>query len=214
MSMFGKPQTKFCYAGEWSCSLRIDTGELHQCNGLVCIDNIYDRIDDELHFKPVGNGCPYPHCYNCHAYLCLGVVPDIAAPTYADMRDRLCSDGSRWLQDDMYDFFSQKLEHNNIKYTEREMQLINENSELTQKDYEQEQLIKQYKDENKTYKNWVENLQGQVNDRLKELLEYKDWVNNLQAQIDERNKENQQYKDWVSNLQIQIENLKGTGEKA
>lgn len=208
IDMFGKPQKQFCYAGEWSCSLRIDTGDLHQCNGLICVDNIYDRIDEELCFKPVGNGCPYPHCYNCHAYLCLGVVPDIEAPTYADMRDRLCSDGSRWLNDDVREFFSQKLENNNIQYTETEKKLINENAALMQKSCRQEQLIKQYQNENTDYKNWVANLQNQVNDRLTELEEYKDWVHNLQAQIEERNRENQEYKDWVNNLQVQIDSLK------
>lgn len=175
---------------------------------MICIDNIYDETDEELHFKPVGNRCPHPHCWNCHAYLCLGVMPDVEAPTYASMRDRLCSDGSRWLNDDVREFFSQKLENNNIKYNETEKKLINENSALVQKSCRQEQLIKQYQNENTDYKNWVENLQNQVNDRLKELADYKDWVHNLQIQIEERNKENQEYKDWVNNLQVQINSLK------
>ncbi len=208
LSMWGKDQRQFCYAGEWSCSLRLDTGDLYQCNGLICIDNVYDRIDEELHFKPVGNRCPHPHCWNCHAYLCLGVMPDVEAPTYADMRDRLCSDGSRWLNDDVREFFSQKLENNNIQYTKTEKRMINENAALTQKCCGQEQLIKQYQNENTDYKNWVANLQNQVNDRLTELEEYKDWVHNLQAQIEERNKENREYKDWVNNLQVQIDSLK------
>lgn len=206
--MFGKEQRQFCYAGEWSCSLRIDTGDVYQCNGLVCIDNIYDRIDEELHFKVVGNQCPHPHCWNCHAYLCLGVMPNVDAPTYASMRDRVCTDGSRWLNDKVREFFSQKLETNNRKYTESEKRLINESAALTRQNYKQQQLITQYKIQNAEYKNWVENLQAQVNDRLKELAEYKDWVNNLQIQVEEFNKEKQVYKDWVNNLQIEIENLK------
>ena len=208
MLMFGKEQRQFCYAGEWSCSLRIDTGDLFQCNGLACVDNIYDRLDEELHFRAVGNQCPYPHCWNCHAYLCLGVVPDVDAPTYASMRDRVCTDGSRWLNDKVREFFSQKLETNNRKYTESEKRLINESAALTRQNYKQQQLITQYKIENVEYKNWVENLQVQVDDRLKELAEYKDWVNNLQIQLEEFNKEKQVYKDWVNNLQIEIENLK------
>lgn len=208
MAMFGKKQRQFCYAGEWSCSLRIDTGDLYQCNGLLCIDNIYDRIDDELHFKVVGNRCPHPHCWNCHAYLCLGVMPDADAPTYASMRDRICTDGSRWLNEEVRMFFSQKLETANRKYTEIEKKLINENATLVQQNCKQQQLIEQYQNENAEYKSWNDNLQAQINERLKELAEYKDWVNNLQVQVEERNKENLEYKDWVNNLQVEIESLK------
>ena len=93
-------------------------------------------------------------------------------------------------------------------FNEEEKRMINENAALTQKCCGQEQLIKQYQNENTDYKNWVANLQNQVNDRLTELEEYKDWVHNLQAQIEERNKENREYKDWVNNLQVQIDSLK------
>lgn len=127
MSVFGKKQRHFCYAGEWSCSLRIDTGDLYQCNGSVFLDNIYDKIDEELHFRPVGYSCPYSHCWNCHAYLCLGVIPDAVAPTYAAIRDRECTDGSRWLTGSFNDFFNQKLKDNNIEYTAKEKVLMNAN---------------------------------------------------------------------------------------
>ncbi len=140
MSVFGKEQKQFCYAGEWSCSLRIDTGDLYQCNGSVCIDNIYDRVDEALHFRPVGSHCPYSHCWNCHAYLCLGVIPDSEAPTYAAMRDRECTDGSRWLTRRFSELFNQKLKDNNMEYTAKEKSLMNEN-----RDSDEWQGIPEYK---------------------------------------------------------------------
>lgn len=117
MEMFGEERREYCYAGEWSCSLRIDTGDMFQCNGCVKIDNIY-QSDKPLKFIPVGYECPHAHCYNCHAYITMGVFPDIEAPVYAKMRDRKCLDGSSWLSPEVADFFSQKLKDNNVAYKE------------------------------------------------------------------------------------------------
>lgn len=55
---------------------------------------------------------------------------------------------------------------------------------------------------------WVENLQKQNEERMKDTEVYKDWVNNLQKQNEERMKELEVYKDWVNNLQKQIEDMK------
>jgi len=176
MSVFGKDQRQFCYAGEWSCSLRIDTGDVHQCNGLMFLDNIYENIEGQIHFRAVGNRCPYSHCWNCHAYLCLGVIPEVDAPTYAAMRDRKCTDGSRWLTSSFGEFFNQKLKDNNIEYSANEKILINENSDLMRANRNQEQLIKQYKNEMITYRNQIENLQrhiGEGQEKNQDLKRYK-----------------------------------------
>lgn len=117
MEMFGKERREYCYAGEWSCSLRLDTGDLFQCNGCVKIDNIY-QSDKSLNFVHVGYKCPHAHCYNCHAYITMGVFPDIEAPVYAKMRDRKCLDGTSWLSKEVSDFFSQKFKNNNPVYNQ------------------------------------------------------------------------------------------------
>lgn len=119
MKLFGKEQHDFCYAGEWSCSLRLDTGDLFQCNGVKYLDNIYVNPDKPIHFLPVGHKCPHAHCYNCHAYMALGVFPDRNFPVYAKMRDRITISGKHWLQPKIYNFFSQILSENNIVYFEK-----------------------------------------------------------------------------------------------
>lgn len=222
MDMFGKEQRGFCYAGNWSCSLRIDTGDLFQCNGLIKIDNIYSDILRPITFRIVGNKCPHPHCWNCHSYFALGVMPTIDAPTYREIRDRVCKDGTHWLNQECREFFQQKLSDSNYVLNKDEERLSNENTELFQKniylerknnelqilnDNLQQQIEERLK-ELYEYKNWVVNLQKQVEDRLKELGEYKNWVNNLQNQVCARQSELEIYKQWVNNLQNQIKELK------
>lgn len=116
VEMFGEAPNAYCYAGEWSCSLRLDTGDVIQCNGCRKIDNIYENTDRPLKYQPVGMQCPHAHCYNCHAYITMGAIPGFDAPTYVQMRDRECADGSHWITPKVRDFFNQKFEDNNITY--------------------------------------------------------------------------------------------------
>lgn len=116
--MFGKSMKNFCYAGEWLCCLRIDTGDLFQCDFLNKIDNIYENVKKSIHYQAVGYNCPHPHCWNCHAYITMGVFPDVEAPTYAKMRNRECVDGTTWLSESVYEFFSKRFQDNetNVRY--------------------------------------------------------------------------------------------------
>lgn len=195
MEYFGKEPKGFCYAGEWSCSLRLDTGDLFKCNGLEKIDNIYENVDAQIRFSPVGYDCPHGHCWNCHAYITLGVFPEVQAPSYAKMRDRICEDGSHWLNEELQNRFSEKLYDDNDVFSKTEMTL-----------YAQKQMFckkyTQVKEEKAI-------LEKKLAAKEKELVEYVDWVNNLQKQVDDRLKELEIYKDWVSNLQGQIRELKG-----
>lgn len=115
-STFLVKRKEFCYAGEWSFSLNLQTGDYRKCTYEDKIGNIYEQIDKPLHFSAVGCGCKMPHCYNSHAYLVLGLIPELSAPTMADIRNRVCSDGSEWLQPCMKEIMGQKLSDNNQKY--------------------------------------------------------------------------------------------------
>lgn len=110
--IFYHKRREFCYAGSWSFWTNLETGETHQCYFGKSLGNLYD-FSSPLHFEPVGYCCVYPHCYNGHAFLTLGDIPDLSAPTYAQVRDRVCSDGSTWLQPEVRAFLSQKLYNNN-----------------------------------------------------------------------------------------------------
>jgi len=109
LGVFGEKRTEFCHAGVWSATLDLVTGELRQCYRGERLQNIYQDPDAPIRFRPVGGHCPEPHCYNAHAFLTLGVIPELKTPTFADMRNRICADGSEWLTPGFKAFIGKKL---------------------------------------------------------------------------------------------------------
>ena len=116
-SIFGRPIKRFCYAGEWFLCLDLLDGNISQCYGTPCIQNIYTNIEEPINFKPIGSHCPQTHCFNGHALLTQGVVPGEKSPTYAATRDRIMSNGEHWLYPEVLSFFSQRLYDNNTQYS-------------------------------------------------------------------------------------------------
>lgn len=102
-----------CMAGLWSGELNIATGELNKClkNERLC--NIYENLENGINFEKVGKSCCLPYCINNHAYISLGLIPDIKECTYADVRDRITDKQEHWLNSDIRNIFSQKLYDNN-----------------------------------------------------------------------------------------------------
>lgn len=117
LSVFGKKRREFCYAGDWAAYLNLGTGEMTQCNCALTRQNIFTHIEKPIQFKPIGHFCRLPHCYNAHVWLTLGCIPELKTPTYADMRNRCCADGTEWLKPQMKAFLSQKLADNNKPYS-------------------------------------------------------------------------------------------------
>ena len=116
--IFGHKRNEFCYGGEWSLYLNLETGKLNQCYREKTIDNIYKNINEPIHFEAIGNACSAPHCYNGHSFIAFGTIPELEAPTYAEERNRVCSDGSEWLQPAMKEFMSSRLYDSNKEYDE------------------------------------------------------------------------------------------------
>lgn len=113
----------FCYAGEWTFTANIETGEIRQCYCEREIDNLYENPYKKLKLCAVGNHCHSSYCYNCHAFLCFGVMPELHIKMrYDETRNR----GDKWLTTDMKYFMSQKLSENNTEYDIEERYLINE----------------------------------------------------------------------------------------
>lgn len=131
--IFYKKRKEFCYAGEWSAYLNLETGALKQCYCGKELDNIYDDLDRAIKFETVGFNCSLPHCYNGHAFLTLGNIPELTTPTYAQTRNRVCEDGSEWLSDDMKEFMSHKLNENNKEYSGSKKKRIKLKSEVLKK---------------------------------------------------------------------------------
>lgn len=123
-SIFYKKRKEFCYAGDWSLYLNLNTGRLTQCYCGREIDNIYDNINESLKLEPIGTHCTLAHCYNGHAFLTLGTIPELDTPSYAEVRDRISTSGEHWLQPDMRDFMYQKLKDNNQTYSSYQKQIL------------------------------------------------------------------------------------------
>ena len=102
-----------CMAGEWSFAVDLENGNMNKCLFSSYLDNIYNDILQPLKFEKVGCNCILPYCYNSHAYLTLGIIEKIKAPTYFSVRDRYTRDGLHWVHGKMKDIFEQKLYENN-----------------------------------------------------------------------------------------------------
>lgn len=116
-TIFGVKRKEFCYAGDWSFYLNLGTGLMTQCYCSFKQQQIFENPDKSIDFTPVGHRCSMPHCYNGHAFLTLGCIPEHKSITYAQLRNRVCADGTEWLQPNVKEFFSCKLKDNNREYS-------------------------------------------------------------------------------------------------
>lgn len=117
LSVFERPQKSFCYAGDWMFVLSLGTGNVTQCYAGNKLFNIFCNLDKKPNFKAIGGGCLEPHCFNAHAWLTFGSIPDSDAPYYDEVRNRICRDGSQWLKPKIKEFFHQKFCDNNDEYS-------------------------------------------------------------------------------------------------
>lgn len=108
---------EFCYAGAWSLFVNMYTGETQPCYWQPYNQNIFKNVDKPIMFKPVGCTCSQPYCTNAHAHLTWGLIPELNAPTYKEIRNRDCSNGESWLTDECKKFFSSKLSESNKEYS-------------------------------------------------------------------------------------------------
>lgn len=119
MDVYNIKRREFCYAGMWSLYVDLISGEARRCYGFQPDQNIYD-MSKPLQFRPVGHACKQPFCYNAHAFLCLGVIPELETPTYADIRNRVTKNGNEWLTPEVKDAFSGKLKDANDELSKSE----------------------------------------------------------------------------------------------
>lgn len=103
-----------CNAGKDSFSIDLYSGNINRC---IFLENKWNFYEEEVsfNFDRVGDSCPLDYCYNCHAYVTLGVMPDIIAPTYLEIRDRVREDGSHWIKEKMRLFLDSKFYEINNK---------------------------------------------------------------------------------------------------
>lgn len=122
---FNVKRKEFCYAGDWSGVLDLQTGIFKRCyndhNGV----NIFENIDEPILFQAIGNNCKSEYCINSSHFMSLGVIPTLDTPSYAELRNRVCVDGSEWLSPTMKSFLSSKLCESNEEYTRKQKREIN-----------------------------------------------------------------------------------------
>ena len=114
---FMRRRTEFCYAGDWSGVLNLATGIFQKCYASNMKQNIFEYPDKPIRFEAVGNCCGSPYCVNSSHFISLGVIPELEAPTYAELRDRPGAAATGWYMPEMRTFLNDKLFKNNREYS-------------------------------------------------------------------------------------------------
>lgn len=111
---FNVPRKEFCYAGEWSGVLDLQTGVLKKCYEEPGGRNIFEDIDSPILFEAVGSHCKSPYCINSSHFMSLGVIPSVQTPSYSQLRNR---PEANWQTTEMEVFLSSRLYETNPQYT-------------------------------------------------------------------------------------------------
>lgn len=121
MKNFNVKRKEFCYAGLYTYTLTLSDGHLRACYIEPVFQNIFEDVNKPILHKPVGCHCRDPYCINSSHFISLGCIPTYKAPTYADLRNRVCTDGKEWYTPEFKAFVSQKLYENNptLSYMEQ-----------------------------------------------------------------------------------------------
>lgn len=119
LSIFNKNRTcDFCYAGLWSVAVDLESGLYRQCYGGDVLGSFKD-LNKPINFRAIGR-CRQPHCFNGHAFLACGDIPELETPYYYQERDRETESGEHWFTPEVKAFFSTKLCESNKEYSDVE----------------------------------------------------------------------------------------------
>ena len=79
---------EFCYAGDWSYVLNLQTGLLKRCYYSCVVQNVFKNIDKPIRQLAVGKCCNSTYCTNSSHFMSLGIIPEIETPSYYALRNR------------------------------------------------------------------------------------------------------------------------------
>lgn len=117
--LYKKKIEQFCYAGNWSYRINLVNGNLQSCYRQELRGTIFDREQKVLPLLTVGQSCRMDYCFNNHAFLAWGDVPELPCENYLKVRDRVSENGFHWVKDSYAAFMGQKLYDNNFAYRDR-----------------------------------------------------------------------------------------------
>ncbi len=133
-TIFGVKQKEFCYAGKWSLYINLCTGIAVPCYCGGVMGDVFANPSLPFPEKAVGS-CPIAHCYNGHALLTMGLIPNVTEIKYGDIRDRVKTDGTHWLQPELKEFFNTKLLDSNIEFSKsQQIKYIKKKSRPTRRE--------------------------------------------------------------------------------
>lgn len=102
----------FCYAGDYSGILDLDSGNFIPCAGnALKVTNFYSNIEEKIRFTPMGKSCPLDNCFIAYAYNCLAgncYNDNCTDYTFNDFRNRICEDGSQWINTRITNIYKQR----------------------------------------------------------------------------------------------------------
>lgn len=103
------PETSYCIAGRGTILVDLEHGGCRYCPNSKALENFYHDISVPIHYDEIGLNCKNKYCINSHAYLTLGMIPDVRELSYLDMRDRKCADGNSWVKEPIRSVFVQRV---------------------------------------------------------------------------------------------------------
>lgn len=107
---FNVKRKEFCFAGDWSGVLNLQTGVLSKCYAEPGGVNIFDDVNAPIPFEAVGRHCQNHYCINSSHFMSLGVIPELDTPTYGQLRNRA---DAKWYTPQMAEFLNGKLKNGN-----------------------------------------------------------------------------------------------------
>lgn len=129
MEIFNVKRKEFCYAGAWSYSLSLLTGDLQQCYRGKTLQNIFEDTESPIKEEPIGCHCIDAHCWNGHAFLAFGDIVELETPTFESERNRKTKNGP-WITSKMSHFMKTKLFDSNRVLTAEEKKKYNSKSKM------------------------------------------------------------------------------------
>lgn len=116
--IISEPRKEFCYAGDWSFALNLDTGNISKCFYGASTDNIFEDLDRKINFEAIGK-CPSEYCVCGGLLLGAGVIPELNFPSLSQSFANRISVNNNILK--YVDF---KLKDNNQIYTAKQKNKI------------------------------------------------------------------------------------------